>query len=58
MEDMLDIKRVLKSPGNMHNKAESQSNSELPSLTSSPTRSLGSPHLQIDAHDTFDLRFG
>jgi hypothetical protein len=57
MEDMWDIKRVLKSPGNTH-KVESQSNSELWSLTSSPTRSPGPPCLQIDAHDASNLRFG
>jgi hypothetical protein len=45
MEDMLDLKKVLERPRNMHNKVESQSNSELQSLTLSPTRSPGPPCL-------------
>jgi hypothetical protein len=49
MEDMWDIKRVLESQGNINNKVEIQSNSELQSLTSSLTRSPGPPCLQIDA---------
>jgi hypothetical protein len=44
MEDMWDIKRVLESQGNTHNKVEIQSNSELWSLTLSPTQSLGPPY--------------
>jgi hypothetical protein len=40
-DDVWDIKRVLESQGNMHNKVEIQSNSELRSLTSSPNRSPG-----------------
>jgi hypothetical protein len=43
MEDMWDIKWVLESPRNTYNKVESQYNSELWSLTSSPTQS--SDHL-------------
>jgi hypothetical protein len=37
MDDMWDIKRVLKSQGNMHNMVEVQANSESRSRTSSPT---------------------
>jgi hypothetical protein len=43
MEDMWDIKRVLESQENMHNKVEVQSNSESRSLISSPTQSPGQP---------------
>jgi hypothetical protein len=50
MEDMWDIKRVLESQENMHNKVEIQSNLEL--------QSPGSRCLQIDAHDVSDLQFG
>ncbi len=57
-EDIQDIKRVLESQGNTHNKVEVQANSESKSLTVSPTRSPGPHCLQIDAHDTHDLRFG
>jgi hypothetical protein len=49
MKDMWDLKKVLESPGNTHNKVKSQSNSELRSVTSSPTQSPGPPFLQIDA---------
>jgi hypothetical protein len=38
MEDMWDIKRVLESQENMHNKVEIQSNLELQSLTLSQLR--------------------
>jgi hypothetical protein len=55
MEDMWDIKRVLESQGNMHNKMEVQANLESRSLTSSPTQSLEPPHLQIDVQDVSDL---
>jgi hypothetical protein len=58
MENMWNIKRVLESQGNTHNKIEVQSNSESRSLISSPTRSSGPPCLQIDVQDTSDLRFG
>jgi hypothetical protein len=58
MEDMWDIKEVLESQGNMHNKVEVQANSEFRNLTSSPTRrSLGPPCLQIDVQDASDLQF-
>jgi hypothetical protein len=40
-----------------HAKVEIQSKSELQSLTSSQSRSPGPHCLQIDAHDTHDLRF-
>jgi hypothetical protein len=40
----------------MHEKVVNQSNSELPS--SSPTRSPGPPHIQIDIQIAYDLRFG
>jgi hypothetical protein len=43
MDDMWDIKRVLKSQGNTHNMVEVQANSESRSQTSSPTQSPG-PH--------------
>jgi hypothetical protein len=46
MEDKWSIKKVLESQGDMHEKVANQSNSELPS--SSPTRSSGPPHIQID----------
>jgi hypothetical protein len=58
MEGMWDIKRVLESQGNMHNKVEVQANAESRSLTLSPTQSPGPPCLQIDVQDTNDLRFG
>jgi hypothetical protein len=59
MEDMWDIKRVLESQENMHNKVVvQQANSESRSLTSSPTRSAGPLCLQIDVQDAFNLRFG
>jgi hypothetical protein len=46
MEDKRSIKKVLESPGDVHEKVANQSNSELPS--SSPTRSPGSPRIQIN----------
>jgi hypothetical protein len=46
---------VLKSQGDVHKKVANQSNSELPS--SSPTRSLGPPRIQIDVQIAYDLRF-
>jgi hypothetical protein len=55
MEEMWDIKRVLESQGNTHNKVEVQANSESRSLTSSPTWSVGPPCLQIDVQDVSDL---
>jgi hypothetical protein len=55
MEDMWDIKKVLKIQGNTHNKVEVQANSESRILTLSPTRSPGPPCLKIDVHDASDL---
>jgi hypothetical protein len=55
MEDMWDIKRVLESQENTHTEVEIQSNSELQSLTLSPTHSSGPPYLQIDAQDASNL---
>jgi hypothetical protein len=46
MEDKWSIKKVLESQGDMHEKVANQSNSEL--LSSSPTRSPGSPRIEID----------
>jgi hypothetical protein len=56
MEDKLGIKKVLESQGEVHAKVANQSNSELPS--SSPTRSLGPPRIQIDVQIAYDLCFG
>jgi hypothetical protein len=56
MEDKRSIKKVLESQGDVHEKVANQSNSELPS--SSPTRSPGSPRIQIDVQIAYDLRFG
>jgi hypothetical protein len=47
---------VLESKGDVHEKVANQSNPELPS--SSPTRSTGLPHIQIDVQIAYDLRFG
>jgi hypothetical protein len=55
MEEMWDIKRVLESQGNKHNKVEVQANSESWSLTLSPTWSIEPSCLQIDVQDTCDL---
>jgi hypothetical protein len=55
MEDKWSIKKVLESQGDMYTKVANQSNSELPS--SSPTRSLGPPCIQIDVQIAYDLRF-
>jgi hypothetical protein len=49
MENIRDIKKVLKSQGNMHNMVEVQANSESRSLTSSPTQSPEPPCLQVEA---------
>jgi hypothetical protein len=46
MKDKQNIKKVLESYGDVHEKVANQSNSELPS--SSPTQSPGPPHIQID----------
>jgi hypothetical protein len=56
MEDKWSIKKALERQGDMHEKVVNQSNSERPS--SSPTRSPGSPHIQIDVQIAYDLRFG
>jgi hypothetical protein len=56
MEDKWSIKKVLESQGDMHKKVANQSNSEL--LSSSPTRSPGPPHIQIDVQIAYDLHFG
>jgi hypothetical protein len=56
MEDKQSIKKVLESQGDVHEKVANQSNSELPS--SSPTRSRGPPHIQIDVEIAYDLYFG
>jgi hypothetical protein len=56
MEDKRSIKKVLESQGDMHEKVVNQSNSELPSST--PTRSLEPPRIQIDVQIAYDLHFG
>jgi hypothetical protein len=56
MEDKQSIKKVLESQGDVHEKVVNQSKSELPS--SSPTRSPGPPHIQIDVQIAYDLHFG
>jgi hypothetical protein len=56
MEDKRSIKKVLESQGYGHEKVANQSNSELPSL--STTRSPGPPHIQTDVKIAYDLRFG
>jgi hypothetical protein len=55
MEDKRRIKKVLESQGDVHEKVANQSNSE--SLSSSPTRSTGPPHIQIDVQIAYDLHF-
>jgi hypothetical protein len=55
MEDMWDIKKVLKIQENMYNKVEIQANLESKGLTLSPTRSPGPPCFQIDIHDASNL---
>jgi hypothetical protein len=55
MEDKQSIKKVLESQGDVHEKVVNQSNSELPS--SSPTQSLGPPHIQINVQIAYYLRF-
>jgi hypothetical protein len=56
MEDRQSIKKVLESQGDVHEKVANQSNSELSS--SSPTRSIGPPRIQIDIQIAYDLHFG
>jgi hypothetical protein len=53
MEDKWNIKKVLESQGDVHEKVANQSNSKL--LSSSPTQSLGPPHIQIDVQIVYDL---
>jgi hypothetical protein len=53
VEDKQNIKKVLESQGDVHEKVANQSNSELPS--SSPTRSPGPLHIQIDVQIAYDL---
>jgi hypothetical protein len=55
MEDKQSIKKVLDCQGDVHEKVANKSNSELPS--SSPTRSLGPPYIQIDVQIAYDLHF-
>jgi hypothetical protein len=49
MEDMLDIKRVLESQGDVHVMVEIQSKSELQSMTLSQSWDAGSPCLEMNA---------
>jgi hypothetical protein len=56
MEEKLNIKKVLESQGDMHEKVANQSNSEL--LSSSPTQIRGPPHIQIDIQIAYALHFG
>jgi hypothetical protein len=53
MEDKRSIKKVLESQGDVHEKVANQSNLELSS--SSPTRSSGPPHIQIDVQIAYVL---
>jgi hypothetical protein len=55
MEDERNIKKVLESQGDMHEKVVNQSNSELPS--SSPTQSPVPPCIQINDQIAYDLCF-
>jgi hypothetical protein len=57
-EGKRDIKRALERQGDAHIKVKIQSNSELQSLTSSPTRTSGLPQLQIDVQDAYQIGFG
>jgi hypothetical protein len=57
-EDEWDIKRELERQGDVYIKVEIQSNSELQSLTLTPTRSPQPRWLQIDVHDAYGIRFG
>jgi hypothetical protein len=47
-KDDWDINKILVRQGDAHIKVEIQFNSEFQSLTSSPTRSTGSPRFQIN----------
>jgi hypothetical protein len=55
MEDKRNIKKVLESQGDVHEKVANQSNSELPS--SSLTQSPGPTHIQIGVQIAYDLCF-
>jgi hypothetical protein len=55
MEDKQNIKKVLESQGDVHEKVANQSNSEL--LSSSLTQSSGAPRIQIDVQIAYSLRF-
>jgi hypothetical protein len=57
-KDERDIKRALERQGDVHIKVDIQPNSELQSLTSSPTKSLGPLQLQIHVQNAYDIRFG
>jgi hypothetical protein len=56
MEDKRSIKKVLESQGDVHEKVVNQSNSELPS--SSSTQSPRPTCIQIDVQIAYDLCFG
>jgi hypothetical protein len=56
MEDKRRIKKVLESQVDVNEKVVNQSNSKL--LSSSPTRSLGPPRIQIDVQIAYDIHFG
>jgi hypothetical protein len=56
MEDKRGIKKALESQGDVHEKVVNQSNSELSSST--PTRSLEPPHIQIGVQIAYNLHFG
>jgi hypothetical protein len=58
MEDMWDIKKMLDSQGNTHNKVEVQANSESRTLTLSSIQSPGPHCIQIDVQDVSVFRFG
>jgi hypothetical protein len=49
---------VLERQGDAHIKMDIQSNLVFQSLTSSPTQCPGSPRLQIDVQDAYDIIFG
>jgi glutaredoxin len=57
-EDERDIKRALQRQGAAHINVEIKSNSELQSLTSNTTQSLGSPEIQIDVQNAYIIGFG
>jgi hypothetical protein len=56
MEDKWSIKNVLERQGDVHEKVENQSNSEL--LSSSLTQSPEPPRIQIDVQIAYDICFG